>query len=186
MPFSLYQLCHYIHVLGAFGLSAAMAVEYFVLVKLKTIDTAERALDWIGLYSAIRWLGGFSLVGLLVPGIYMAITAWPRAGWVQVAFGCFIALGAIGGTMTGSKLAQLEKALLTVKGQLPLGLRNQASRRSYGISWSLRLCIVLAVVALMVLKPQLNVSLAIALFAVLVGGVAGWLTSRQPGAQSRS
>src|SRR5262249_44227610 len=66
----------YLHILGAMGLVVALALEWVIVARLRTAETAEQARTWLGLTAVQRRLGPAALAAILIPGLYLAATGW--------------------------------------------------------------------------------------------------------------
>ena len=56
-------------------------------------------------------IGPISLLLLLVPGIYMATTAWAWPAWTIVSFWTLIAIAVLGATVTRRRLAAIAQGV---------------------------------------------------------------------------
>lgn len=163
----LYGIVHYLHVVGAIGLGAIIALEWFVVIRLRSASTAEQARDWLSFTTLQQWAGPASLGLLLLAGLYMAATRWGGPGWIVVALiGLLLILPL--GAMNGVPLRNLEKALGAQTGPLTADLQQRARNPRLRLSLHLRALLVLGIVLLMVLKPDLTVSIIVMVVAVLL------------------
>jgi hypothetical protein len=87
-----YLLIHFLHVLGAFGMTAAYGVEAVGLVGMRRSTRGEEARAW---FQTRRWallLGAPSMGLVLATGIYAIVVAWGWAGWIDVSLASLVAL----------------------------------------------------------------------------------------------
>src|SRR5258706_8865692 len=68
-----YSAATFLHILGALGLFAALALEWAGIYNLRRAHTAGSAREWAGLLGAVRFVGGPSVLIVLVSGIYLAM-----------------------------------------------------------------------------------------------------------------
>jgi hypothetical protein len=175
---SLYLTALSLHVIGSFGICAALALEWAVILQLKQTREVGSALEWIGIFSGLRWVGGISMAALLLPGFYMVSVAWREAGWVTVALGSVVLLALIGGTISGIRINRLKKLLVATQGGMTPDLLERTRDPLMTISLQVRTAIIAAATALMTFKPNLGNSLLILMGAMIAGLVAG-LTLRR-------
>src|SRR5256885_8570677 len=71
---SVYAIAVFLHIVGALGLFAALALEWASLYNLRRVATAAQAREWAKLLSALRFVGGPSALTILVTGLYMMAT----------------------------------------------------------------------------------------------------------------
>jgi hypothetical protein len=169
-----YALLVLVHVLGALGVFAALAMEAVWLRTLRLAETPASALVSMRLLPLHERVGAVSMLATLATGIWAMAVAWGHEAWLVVAFVTFVALGAVGGAVSGRRVRRLRSAFEAASGSDLLGA-VEAIRSSAALSASLRIRIALGVgiVALMVLKPAGGaVSIAIAVAAALAGVAA--------------
>jgi hypothetical protein len=168
---TLYAVANYLHVLGAIGLGAVVALECLVVLRLRSTDTAEQARAWLSLTAVQQWAGPASLGSLLIAGLYMAITRWGGQGWIIVAFIALLLIAGLG-AMNGIPLRGLEKTPAEQTGRLSPDVQRQLRNPLFILSLHARACIILGVVWLMVEKPDVLAAALILSVAVLVGIVS--------------
>ena len=170
----LYHLALFFHILGAFGLVAAMTFEVIGLQGLRRATRTEDALTWLGVARVVQRLAPASLGLILVMGLYMSATNWGPKGWILVSLAGLVAIGLIGGLLTGVRMARIGPAVGPSSGPLSNELKGALRDPILLISLRTRLGIVLGILLLMTLKPALVPSLVI----VVLGGAIGLLTLR--------
>jgi peroxiredoxin len=147
LAFDHYPFALYLHLLGAFGLFAALVLEWLAATHLQRAAAAAEANSWSRVLSLARRIGPASMALLLVPGLAMALTRWSFLAWPAVAL--------------------LGMALMVAVGLL-LGNHPTLSL----VSVEVRLAIALGIVALMVFKPDLVSSLILLIAAGSAGAGA--------------
>jgi hypothetical protein len=163
----LYGIVHYLHVVGAIGLGAIIALEWFVVIRLRSATTAEQARDWLSFTVLQQWAGPASLGLVLLAGLYMAATRWGGPGWIVVALiGLLLILPL--GAMNGVPLRSVQKSLAQDTGPLSTELRQRLRNPRLRLSLHVRALLVLGIVLLMVLKPDLTVSVIVLVVAVVL------------------
>jgi len=79
---SLYYAALFLHIVGALGLFAALALEWAGLSNLRRARTGGQFRDWAGLLQGLRRVGGPSGLTLIVTGIYLTVTRWGPQPWI--------------------------------------------------------------------------------------------------------
>jgi hypothetical protein len=175
-----YQLALFLHIIGAFGLVAAITVEAIGLRGLRRATRSDDALVWLRLSrSIVMRLTPASLVLILVSGLYMVATAWGPRGWILVALGSLVLLGVIGALGTGRRMARIGPAVGRTQGPLSDELRMKARDPILLLSLRVRLAMVLGIAFLMTLKPSLVASLVVIVLAIALGLLAGQIPARR-------
>ena len=165
---SLYSVALFLHIVGALGLFAALGLEWASLLNLRRATTAEQAHEWLKNFASIRRLMPLSWLAILIPGFYMAATAWRATAWVPTALGAVVLLAVLGAALTGRQMAPIGQALARESGPLSAILRNRLAEPILWASLWIRTAIALGIVFLMAVKPDLVGSL-------ITMGVAGLL-----------
>jgi hypothetical protein len=114
-------------------------------------------------------LNAFSWLAILIPGLYMAGTAWRGVGWTIIALAAVVVLAVLGMVLTRRRMAPIGKSLATVSGPLSPTLRQQIDDPLLSASMRIRTAIALGIVFLMSVKPDLVGSLIAMTVAVVIG-----------------
>jgi hypothetical protein len=153
----------FIHVTGAMGVFAALAVEGAVLLQIHRATDAPQLRAALHAFGLVPRVGMPSLLVTLISGLYLTASVWGwRVAWIDVAFLAMIATAVIGAALTGPRIARLEKTLI----------RDDRHDSMLWASFIMRTCILIGVVFLMTVKPPLNASLIAMVTAAGVGVVA--------------
>lgn len=164
------------HIVGVLTLFVALAVEWMSVELLRTGDPAGPSSLATSLLRRLGRLGGVALLLILVSGMYMAGTFGVQgSAWVRVSFGSMVLMGALG----GPALRPLRRSVgANAAGET---LQRLASNTFLRVSLRMRIGVGLAIVYLMVAKPDLLASLAIVAVGLIAGAGAG-LIGAQPAA----
>ena len=73
---SLYSVALFLHITGALGLFAGLAVDWTALGALRRATTVDQVREWISVYPLLQRIGSASVGLLLVFGLYMTVTSW--------------------------------------------------------------------------------------------------------------
>jgi hypothetical protein len=176
-----YHLALFLHILGAFGLIAAITLEAIGLRGLRQATRREEALVWLGISrNLVMRLAPASLALILVTGLYMMATAWGWQGWILSGLTGLVLLAVVGALGTGMRMARIGPAI----GQAPAGSVSDGLRRTLRdpillASLGTRLAIVLGVAFVMTVKPSGVVALVVVLLAATVGLLVSQVSIRR-------
>jgi hypothetical protein len=169
-----YALVLFLHILGAFGLIAAITLEAIGLRGLRRAVRTEDALMWLGISRGlVLRLAPASLGLILVTGLYMMATTWGPKGWILVALASLVLLAVVGALGTGIRMARIGAAVGGASaGPLSDDLRRALRDRILLTSLRTRLAIVLGVGFLMTVKPSSLASVVVIILAAAIGLLA--------------
>ncbi|HEV2013647.1 MAG TPA: hypothetical protein VGR77_07175 [Candidatus Dormibacteraeota bacterium] len=176
-----YYLALFLHILGAFGLIAALTFEAIGLRGLRRAVRREDALIWLGLSRVVQRLAPTSLGLILVTGLYMMVTSWGARAWILVALASLVAFGAVGGLLTGVRMARIGPAVGRASGPLSDELRGALRDPILLTSFRIRLSIVIGIAFLMSVKPSVVASLAVVVLGAAIGLFASVVTAGRNG-----
>jgi hypothetical protein len=176
---TLYVIANYLHILGAMGIIAVLCIEWTMLLHVRSAETVEQARQWLDLARINRVAGPVSLVALLIAGLYMAVTRWGGTGWTTVGLLSLLLIAALG-AFSGIRLDRTRQSLANQTGTLPTSFQERVHQPWFSLSIQVRTALLLAVVYLMVAKPDLNASLMIAGLAVVLGLASALPAWRRP------
>jgi hypothetical protein len=164
------------HIIGMLVLFVGLAFEWVSLESIRRSATQAHALPWVGV---LRALPKFvvTAVGLTVAsGLYLATRVGVLGlGWVQASFGSMIVMAILGGPVVRSKTRALLHAGADAEGQTMAATPQRvASHPLLRASLRTRVAVALAIVYLMILKPDLGASLLL-IGAALATGAASSL-----------
>jgi uncharacterized membrane protein len=166
----------FVHIVAMLGLFVGLALEWLSLESLQTSTTREEQQIWTRL---LRGLPPYmaSAVGLiLISGLYLAARVGVlELGWVRASFGAMLLMGVLGGPVLRSPLRALQRAAADDSGDTPATVRRHASHPLLRASLRTRTTVGLAIVYLMIGKPDLGVS-----FLFIVGALAIGATVSMP------
>lgn len=176
---------HVLHIVGALGMSGAYAVEAAGLVGLRRSRAAGEARLWLATRRWVLYVGPPSIGLVLLTGVYLTVTDWSWVPWIVAALVALVLLAVIGGVLTGIPMARIAKAVEADSGSF-----NRASEEIHSslpvISITTRIAVTVAIVYLMVVKPDVVPSVAAVLGACAIGALGGWAIGRVDDANFRS
>ncbi len=182
----LYRLALFVHILGAFGLIAALAIEAISLPGLRRAQRAEDARPWLTGMRVNRIVGPVSIVLILVTGLYMTATSWGPQGWILVALGSLVLIAILGALLTGTRMARIGPRVFTTTGAIPAELAAMLQDPVLLVSARIRVALVIGVLFLMTVKPTLVPSLIAIAVAAVLGLLAGQFGSKRNQRELRS
>lgn len=150
---TLYTLALFAHILGAFGLMAALTIEATALRGMRSASTAEQALGSMLILRMVRVLAPASLAVILVMGLYLTASNWGWQGWIVGGLVALLLVGVVGGALTGRRIARLGPAVGRASGPLSTELRRLLRDPVLVLSSRIRIGLVLATLFLMSVKP---------------------------------
>jgi hypothetical protein len=178
-----YSIALFLHIVGALGVFVSLALEWVNLQQLQRLTTAEQVGEWFKGSARGRWLAGISFLLILIPGFYMTAMAWGGAMWISVALGALVLMGALGGILTGPRMAAIKKSIATENGPTSSDLYRLLHHPLLWVSLQTRVGIALGIVFLMSVKPALTGSLITLAVAIVLGLALGFATMGRRGQQ---
>jgi hypothetical protein len=140
----------FVHIISAMGVFTSLGMEALVLIQLRRAQDSASARAALAAFSAIQRVSGLSMLVLLLTGLYLATAYWQwRGAWMGSGILGLVAVGAVGGVMTGRRVARLRTSLGAGETGASLGESLPALRASLGI----RAALLVGVVYLMTVKP---------------------------------
>ena len=108
---SVYSISLFLHIVGALGLGAVLAMEWASLHNLQRATEAGQVREWIRLLGAPRFLGGPAALTILVTGIHMTATRWGPQPWIVVGLAGMVVIAVLGGAVSGRRAGAIIRAL---------------------------------------------------------------------------
>ncbi len=170
---NLYPLLVFVHVLGAIGIFAAVAIEAVSLGRLQGAETPAEVQTWMSPLALPFRLGPLAMLTTLVSGMWMMVVGWGRQPWLVGAFVGLVGMGLLGGLVSLRGIRRLRAALASETGSELLNVfRSVRSGNALKASLRLRMAIGVAILGLMTFKPDAAGSLLLLATGTLVGLVA--------------
>lgn len=162
----MYAISLFLHIVGALGIFAGLALEQAGLFNLHRASTPGQARESLSLFRVLQRIQGPSALLLLATGLYMMATRWRGQAWAGLGLVGMVVMAIIGAVVTGRRMKAIGRALPHDDGPLPAALRERFDDPALRMSASLRLALALGIVFNMSVKPGTwgaSVALAIAL-----------------------
>jgi hypothetical protein len=177
---SVYSISLFLHIVGALGLGAVLAMEWASLYNLRGATEVGQVREWIRLLGAPRFLGGPAALTILVTGIHMTATRWGPQPWIVVGLAGMVVIATLGGAVSGRRAGAIIRALPADDGQISTALRQRLHDPALRLSLWLRTALFLGVVFLMSTQPSTAGALAAMVMAVVLG-LAAAIPARNSG-----
>jgi len=135
---SLYSVALFLHITGALGLFAGLALDWTTLSALRRATTVDQVREWISVYPLLQRIGSASVGLLLVFGLYMTVTAWGPTAWISLGFFSLIAIAVLG-AVSGVRLGRAAATIVANSGTLSADARAALRRPLFVWSDAVRL-----------------------------------------------
>src|SRR5882724_1608254 len=177
---SVYSISLFLHIVGALGFCAVLAIEWASLYNLRRATEAGQVREWIKLLGAPRFLGGPAALTILVTGIHMTATRWGPQAWIVVGLAGMVVIAVLGGAVSGRRAGAIARALPAEDGPISTALRQRLHDPALWLSLWLRTALFLGVVFVMTTEPSTAGALAAMVMAVVLG-LAAAIPARSSG-----
>jgi hypothetical protein len=153
----MYQVALFVHVLGVLCLMGGHTLTHACLEVMRRAQQVEQVRDWIALATGLDTFMPLFTLAVLLPGIYMAWTAWGWATpWIDVSLTLFLTMMILGPVLLGRRFAALNKTVKTaVAGTIQAPLAAQIRDRALWTIENTFTSLLLAILFLMTVKPNL-------------------------------
>ena len=180
----MYSILLFLHIVGALGVFASLAIEHAAMLNLRRASTTTQAREWLSLLRALQRFTGPAALILLLTGIYMMVTRWSHQAWAGLGLVGMIVMALIGAVVTGRRMRTIGQAVLTGEGGalLPSALRERLDAPALRLSAWVRLGLALGIVFNMSVKPGPLGAVA----ALIVAAVLGAFAAQVVGGSSRT
>jgi uncharacterized membrane protein len=162
----------FVHILAMVLLFVGLALEWLSLESLRRSTTPIQESPWLAVLRTLPRYMAMAVGLIVVSGIYLATRVGVcDSGWVRVSLGSMVFMGILGGPVVRAQMrAILHAGDGDDKGTLS-AVRRQASHPLLRASLRTRVGVGLAIIYLMIGKPDLGESLFAIGLALVVGGV---------------
>jgi hypothetical protein len=164
----LYSMALFLHIAGALGVFAALALDWVAIANLRRARTVEQVREWAGLYRIIRGLGAASVAALLVFGLYMTAVTWGPRGWIAIGFFSLLFIAVLG-AVSGIRLGRILATAVKGQGALAEDIRAALQPPLFVASVRTRTAVAFGVVFVMTVKPDAAGSLLVVAMALVLG-----------------
>lgn len=172
----MYSILLFLHIVGALGLFASLAIEQAGLVNLRRAQTIAQAREWLSLLRTLQRIQGPSALVLVATGLYMMATRWSHQAWAGLGLVGMVVMAIVGISVTGRRMKGIGRAMPAADGPLPGALRARLDDSALGTSASVRVALALGIVFNMSVKPATPGAVAALVVATGLGLLAARLT----------
>lgn len=171
-----FEIAVFIHLLGVLALFAAATLSHVAGARMRKAETVEQVRDWVGLQGMLSPIFPISAVVIFGAGAYMvgdlAFFDWDDA-WISVGIATLLFAVTMGGVVGERAMKSVATAAAAApSGPVPVSLRRLLlDPVRLAVENTLTLLIV-ALVYMMVDKPNLAGAVASVLVAVAVGALS--------------
>ena len=166
---SMYSVLVFLHIVGALGLFASIAVELASLAGLRRATTGAQVREWMGVIRGLGRVHGPAGLLILATGFYFVATRWGHQAWIGLAIVGMVVMAILGAGVTGRRMRAIGLELSAATGPIPVGVRRRLDDPVLRMSVALRAAIGLGIVFNMAVKPAAGGALAALGVAVVVG-----------------
>ena len=169
---SVYSISMFLHIAGALGLAAVLALEWASVYGFRRATALGQAREWARLLAAPRLVGGPAALIVLVTGIHLTVTRLGPQGWIIVGLGGMLLIAVLGGALSVRRGGAIARALEIEGGPIGHPLAQRLHDPVLTLSLTLRTALLLGVVFIMSSKPSAAGALTALAAAALLGGLA--------------
>ena len=171
------SLTLFVHLVGVLGLFVGLGLEWFSLESLRRATSRGEALSWVRVIAALPRVGSIATGLVLASGLYLGarIGALDNA-WLRASYAALLLIAVLGGSVTRRGLGALRRLADDPADRALPKLRAAASHPLLIVSLRVRVVIGLAIVFLMIAKPDTTEALlvlATAAVTAIVASVSG-------------
>jgi hypothetical protein len=155
------SLTLFAHVVGVLVLFAGLSVEWLSLASLRRSTSSAEGMPWVRLFSVIVPRASLiALVVILVSGLYLGARIGVLGNaWMRASYGGLVLMAIAGGPVTRKRIGALRHAADDSSDRAVIALRSAASDVRLRASLGIRTVFGLAVLFLMIAKPDTSESL---------------------------
>jgi protein-S-isoprenylcysteine O-methyltransferase Ste14 len=179
-----YSIALFLHITGAMGLFAVLAIEWLGLWQIRSAVSPEQVRAWMGILKSARKAGFVSMLTTVISGFYMMDKVWGNTEWIKVTLGSLILVIALSIVLTGPRMVAIGRALTNEKGLLSQTFYSLTNHPLLWISIQTRIAITLGIVFLKIDRPDLDRALLTIGVATVLGLVSALPMPRREHAQA--
>lgn len=171
----MYSISLFLHIVGALGIFASLAIEQAALVNLRRASTTGQVREWLSLLRVLQRIQGPSALILLATGLYMMTVSWRHQAWAGLGLVGMVLMATIGAVVTGRRMRAIGPTVPAADGPLPAALRQRLDDPALRMSASVRVALALGIVFNMSVKPATDGAVAALVVATVLGMLAAQL-----------
>jgi uncharacterized membrane protein len=158
------------HIVGMLVLFVGLAMEWLSLDSLRKSTASLKGSPWVSVLQMLPRVMGTAVGLIVVSGIYLAARVGVLdAGWVRVSFSAMVLMGILGGPVIRSRMRAIQRVSSDSGTETTATLRRYASDPLLRASLRTRAAVGLAILYLMIGKPDLGESVLLIVAALVLG-----------------
>ena len=181
VPFTVYTLVLYCHLLGALALFAGYGIEWTASALFRKASSTEQVRAWLSVFRVSPPLSGAGLAILILSGGYLAsLSGAMKQGWIPatlLAIGVVLILGI---ALIQPRMRAIRKSLPSLNEPVAAGLRPLLGDAILLTAVRVRVLVAAGIVYLMAAKMPFAPSLAVLTVALIVGLLVSIPAWRRP------
>ena len=177
------SLLLFAHINGMLALFVGLALEWICLNAVQRAATRDEGLQWVRLARVVPRLSGIAMATIIASGLVLGARVGVLGNaWMRVSYGALLLMAVVSGPVARSPIRALTRAADRPADADASTLRTAASNPILRLALRVRIAFGLAVVYLMIAKPDPPQSLlvmAIASVATIVTSFSGQTAQSQ-------
>ena len=170
----LYSIVLFLHIIGAVVMFVAVGITLLAMISMLNSKTTDTLRNWAALAVKLDGLLPFSVILILVPGLYLVFTRWGWGNpWIELSLALLIVMTFMGPIINLRRLKAILNAANAEESALPSAvLLKKVRDRVLWNSVLIMTMLALAIVFLMTVKLSITGSLVAIVAAVVLGLMA--------------
>lgn len=167
----MYNIVLFIHILGAIIMFVAVGITLLAMISMLYSTTTEDLRKWSALAVKLDGLLPFSVILILLPGLYLVFTSWGWGNaWIDLSLATLIIMTFMGPIINLRRLKSIQKAVNEETNVVPSSVTLDKVRdRTLWRSISIMTMLALAILFLMTVKLPLRESIITLVVAIIIG-----------------
>ena len=162
------------HIVGVLSLFVALGLEWITLDAIRRAATRDEGVRWVRLHATLPRAAGIAVAIIVVSGFFLGARFGVLGdGWMRASYAAMVVMAIIGGPISRPRLRALRQAAADAGDRNGGTLRAAASDFILSLSLRLRGLLGLAVVYLMVRKPEPLEAIVVLAATALIGAAVG-------------
>jgi hypothetical protein len=163
------SLVLFTHVVAVIGLFVGLVLEWFVLDAMRRAATREEGITWIRLIVAAQRVMSIAFGVILLSGLALGRQVGVLGdGWMLASYGAILLIALSGGLMARRVVRPLRLAIENRNDRTFAAAQASASAWVARLALRSRVALALAIVYLMIGKPDVGVSIVVISIALLI------------------
>jgi uncharacterized membrane protein len=163
------SLMLFVHVVGVLAMFTGLGLEWLSLDAVRRSTLRAEAVRWVRVSAAVPRISAIALVVVVASGFYLGARVGVLGqGWMRASYAALLLMGMVAGPLTQPRIRALQRATNDPTRTSATPLQAAASHSILRVSLRLRVVFGLAVVYLMIGKPDAGGSVLVLSLASIV------------------